>query len=49
MHELLRDIKNYITHLQNEGIYLSIHTAFTESMLPILEYNYHQNPCVHLI
>jgi len=49
MHELLRDIKNYITHLQNEGIYLSIHTAFTESMLPILEYNYHQNPLCLLV
>lgn len=41
---LLMDIKNYIDYLGKNEIYVSIHTAFTEEMLPILEYNYHQNP-----
>ena len=41
---LITDIKNYIEYLKTQGFYVSIHTSFTEYMLPLLEYNVHKNP-----
>ncbi len=41
---LINDIKNYIEYLKTQGYYVSIHTSFTEYMLPLLEYNVHKNP-----
>ncbi|MBE5732259.1 MAG: helix-turn-helix transcriptional regulator [Clostridiales bacterium] len=41
---LISDIKNYIEYLKAQGYYVSIHTSFTEYMLPLLEYNAHKNP-----
>ncbi len=46
---LIDNIKNYIVYLENQGIYISIHTDFTEFMLPLLEYNIHRNPRCLLI
>ena len=42
--ELIHDIKNYIIYLEENKIYVSIHTKFTEYMLPLLEFNIHKNP-----
>ncbi len=44
INRLISDIKNYISYLDENKIYLSIHTDFTEYMLPLLEYNIHKNP-----
>ena len=44
INKVLSDIKNYIEYLEENKIYVSIHTNFTEYMLPLLEYNIHQNP-----
>lgn len=44
INRLLSDIKNYIEYLEENKIYVSIHTHFTEYMLPLLEYNIHRNP-----
>ncbi len=41
---LLDTIKNYLYNLNDEGLYVSIHTDFAEYMLPFLEFNIHQNP-----
>ena len=41
---LLDTIKNYLYNLNDEGLYVSIHTDFAEYMLPLLEFNIHQNP-----
>lgn len=42
--KLISDIKRYIVYLEEKGIYVSIHTDFTEYMLPLLEFNIHKNP-----
>ena len=42
--ELSDDIKEYISYLQNKGLYISLHTEFTEYMQPLLEFNIHENP-----
>lgn len=44
INKVLVDIKNYIGYLEENKIYVSIHTNFTEYMLPLLEYNIHKNP-----
>ena len=41
---LISDIRNYILYLEENNIYISIHTDFTEYMLPLLEFNIHKNP-----
>ena len=44
INKLITNIKNYITQLEKHDTYISIHTNFTEYMLPLLEYNIHKNP-----
>ncbi|MBE6572683.1 MAG: helix-turn-helix transcriptional regulator [Ruminococcaceae bacterium] len=41
---LVSDIKSYLEYLEEKNIYVSIHTKFSEYMLPLLEYNLHKNP-----
>ncbi|MDD6735669.1 MAG: AraC family transcriptional regulator [Clostridiales bacterium] len=44
INKLLSDIEHYIEYLEENKIYVSIHTTFTEYMLPLLKYNLHKNP-----
>lgn len=44
INKLLADIKSYIEYLEENDIYVSVHTSFTEYMLPLLEFNIHKNP-----
>lgn len=41
---LTSDIKDYIKYLEENGIYVSIQTEFSEYMMPIVDYNIHRNP-----
>jgi len=44
INKLILDIKKYIEYLESNQIYISIHTDFTEYMLPLIDYNIHKNP-----
>lgn len=44
INRLTEDIKNYIVHLEKDGIYISIQTEFSEYMLPLIDYYIHRNP-----
>ena len=41
---LTSDIKDYIKYLEENGIYVSIQTDFSEYMMPIVDYYIHRNP-----
>ncbi|MDP4133366.1 MAG: AraC family transcriptional regulator [Bacillota bacterium] len=49
INKLICDIKKYVEYLEKQKIYVSIHTNFTEYMLPLIEYNIHKNPKCLLI
>ena len=46
---LTSDIKDYIKYLEENGIYVSIQTDFSEYMMPIVDYYIHRNPlCLNI-
>ncbi len=44
IYTLINDIKNYAEYLKDEGMYISVHTDFTEYMLDMIDLNIHRNP-----
>lgn len=44
INKLVADIKKYAWYLEENNIYVSIHTEFTEYMMPLLDLNIHKNP-----
>lgn len=41
---LIKNIKNYSDYLKKCGMYISVHTDFTEYMLELIDLNIHRNP-----
>ena len=49
INNLIADIREYIEYIQEKKIYVSIHTNFTEYMVPLVEFNIHRNPVCLLV